>query len=59
MLFAELNYKIYNKEMLAIIKSVKEWRAKLTSFFYYVKVYINYKALEYFITLKQLIIKQA
>jgi hypothetical protein len=26
---AELNYDIYDKEMLAIIRSLEEWRAEL------------------------------
>ena len=25
----ECNYKIYNKELLAIVKALKEWRPKL------------------------------
>ena len=29
MVLAELNYDIYNKEMLAIIRCLKEWRAEL------------------------------
>jgi len=53
MQLAQLNYNIHNKEMLAIILDLKEWHAKLkglqTDPF---SIYLNYKALEYFITTK-------
>jgi hypothetical protein len=45
--------------MLAIILALEEWHAKLegllTAFF----VYLNYKALKYFITIKKLSAQQA
>ena len=58
---AQLNYNIYNKEILAIILAFEEQRAKLEGMqtddpFL---VYFNYKALEYFITTKKLSAKQA
>jgi hypothetical protein len=57
---AEMNYNIYNKEMLVIILSLEEWWAKLkelqrTPF----TIYLNYKALEYFIITKKLFARQA
>ena len=58
---AECNYPIYNKELLAIIKAFKEWRAYLEGLqreepFL---VYSDYQALEYFITTKKLSARQA
>jgi hypothetical protein len=56
MQLAQLNYDIYNKEMLAIILAFEQWRAKLEGIqtdnpFL---VYLDYRALEYFITTKKL-----
>ena len=53
---AECNYIIYDKELLAIVKSFKTWRPKLASVDSKrpVKVYTDHKNLEYFITTKQL-----
>src|SRR5271156_5195359 len=52
----ELNYDIYNKEMLAIIRALKEWRAELeglqTELLFL--IYSNHRALEYFMTTKKL-----
>ena len=61
MQLAQLNYNIYDKEMLAIILAFEQWRAKLEGIqiddpFL---VYSNYKALEYFITTKKLLARQA
>ena len=50
----ELNYKIHNKELLAIIECLKEWRVYLEGPRYKVKVYSNYKNLLYFTTIKVL-----
>src|SRR5579862_7276977 len=57
---AELNYDIHDKEMLAIILSLEEWRAELeglqhTPF----TVYSDHRALEYFMTTKKLSARQA
>ena len=49
----ELNYKIYNKELLAIINIFKKWRVYLEGFMYLVKVLINYKNLLYFMIIKK------
>ena len=56
MSLAECNYMIYDKELLAIVKSFKTQRPKLASVDLErpVKVYINYKNLEYFMITKQL-----
>ena len=56
---AELNYDIYDKEMLVIILALGEWRAKLegaqeTPFL----VYSNHRALKYFMTTKKLSAQQ-
>jgi len=51
---AECNYKIYNKELLAIIRYFKQWRPKLEGAGFLIKVLSNYKNLQYFTTIKQL-----
>ena len=61
MQLAQLNYDIHDKEMLAIILAFEQWQAKLEGIqiddpFL---VYSNYKALEYFITIKKLLARQA
>jgi RNase H-like domain found in reverse transcriptase len=57
---AELNYDIYDKEMLAIILSLGEWRAELeglqhTPFL----IYSDHRSLEYFMIMKKLSAQQA
>ena len=54
MIPAECNYTIHDKEILAIIRAFKEWRAELEALAEPLQVYSNYKALEYFITKKSL-----
>ena len=51
---AECNYEIYNKELLAIIRYFKQWRPKLKGTGFPIKVFSNYKNLQYFTTIKQL-----
>ena len=51
---AKYNYKVHDKEMLAIIQSLSQWRAELKGTNSRIKIYIDYKALKYFITIKQL-----
>jgi hypothetical protein len=53
-----MNYSIYNKEMLAIVQVFKHWQTELKDTAYLVKVFINYKILEYFINTKALSAKQ-
>jgi len=48
------NYKIYNKEMLAIIHALEEWRHFLEGVIYPVEIWTDYKNLEYFMTAKKL-----
>ena len=49
---AEYNYEIHDKEMLAIVRSLAEWRPELQGSAQRVKIYTDYKALEYFMTTK-------
>ena len=55
----ECNYIIYNKELLAIVKSFEIWHLELASITGPVKVYTDYRNLEYFMTTKQLNRQQA
>jgi len=50
----EQNYKIHNKEMLAIIHTLEEWRHFLEGATYLVEIWTNHKNLEYFMTAKKL-----
>ena len=50
---AECNYKIYDKELLAIVKCLKEWSSKLQSVQEFL-VITNHKNLTYFTTTRQL-----
>ena len=52
---AEYNYEIHDKEMLAIIRSLQEWRPELEGTHSRIKIFTNYKALKYFIITKKLI----
>lgn len=56
---AELNYPIHDKEMLAIVRSLQQWRADLARTDSVVRVWTDHKALEYFMTTKQLNQRQA
>jgi hypothetical protein len=56
---AECNYPIYNKELLVIIWAFEEYRAELEGLANPTQVYSDYKALEYFITTKNLSARQA
>ena len=55
----ECNYKIHNKEMLVIIRSLKQWRPELEGTHSQFQIYTDHKALEYFMTTKQLTERQA
>ena len=50
----EQNYKIHNKELLAIVNSIKYWRIYLKGSRHQVQVYLDYKKLVYFTTTKEL-----
>ena len=56
---AKLNYQIHDKEILAIVKSFQQWRANLARTNSVVRVWTDHKALEYFMTTKQLNQRQA
>jgi hypothetical protein len=47
---AELNYQIYDKELLAIVAAFKEWRVYLEGSKHQVQVYTDHKNLTYFTT---------
>ena len=49
---AECNYMIYDKKLLAIVKSFEMWRPELASAAGQVKVYTDHRNLEYFMTTK-------
>src|SRR5882724_11425283 len=51
---AELNYKIYDKELLAIFKAFRQWRNYLKGSAHVVLVLSDHKNLKYFATTKQL-----
>ena len=53
-ILAELNYDIYNKELLGIVTVLKEWRAFLYSTIELFKVIIDYKNLVKFLITKEL-----
>ena len=54
MTLVELNYNIYNKELLGIVTVLKKWRAFLYNTIELFKVVINYKNLIKFLTIKKL-----
>lgn len=56
---AELNYEIYDKELLAIIACLKEWRAYCEGASQKITIYSDHKNLEYFSTSKVLTRRQA
>jgi hypothetical protein len=55
---AECNYPIHDKELLAIIRAFEEWRAELIGEEDKLGVYSDHKALEYFMSTKQLSARQ-
>jgi len=50
----EWNYEIHDKEMLAIIRALEEWRHFLEEATHLVEIWTDHKNLEYFITAKKL-----
>ncbi|KAK6585011.1 hypothetical protein PZA11_003235 [Diplocarpon coronariae] len=56
---AELNYPIHDKELLAIFRSFHQYKAELLGAQKTVHVYTDHKALEYFMTTKDLTARQA
>ena len=61
MSLAECNYEIYDKELLAIVRAFEEWRLECagTSVEDSVKILIDHRNLEHFMTSKQLNRRQA
>jgi len=55
----EWNYEIHDKEMLAIIRALEEWRHFLERAQHLVEIWMDHKNLEYFITAKKLNRRQA
>ena len=55
----ERNYKIYNKEMLAIIKGLENWRHLLEGTCFKFEVWTDHINLEYFMRVQKLNCKQA
>jgi hypothetical protein len=51
---AECNYKIYNKELIAIIHTFEEWRLELQSVINPIRELSDYRNLEYFTITKLL-----
>ena len=50
----ELNYDVYDKELLAIMNAFEEWRAYLEGSKYPVEVYLDHKNLLYLTMTKEL-----
>lgn len=55
----ECNYDIYDKELMAIIRSFEEWRAELEGAGAPIEVISDHKNLQYFMTTKRLSRRQA
>ena len=55
---AELNYKIYNKELLIIVRYFKQWCLEFKGLLFLIYILTDYKNLQYFITIKQLTQRQ-
>ena len=55
----ERNYEIHDKEMLAIIRALEEWRHFLEGARHPVEIWTDHKNLEYFMTAKKLNRRQA
>ena len=55
----ERNYEIHDKEMLAIMRALEEWRHFLEGAMHKVEIWTDHKNLEYFMTAKKLNRRQA
>ncbi len=56
---AEINYQVYNKELMAIITTFEQWRPYLAGAQHQVQVLIDHKNLLYFTTTRTLNCRQA
>jgi len=54
----EQNYKIHDKEMLAVIRGLEVWRHLIESTKFKFEVWIDHKNLEYFIKMQKLNCRQ-
>ncbi len=54
MIFAEINYHIYDKKLLVIIRYFEHWRLKLKCIELLIQIFINHQALKIFMKNKQL-----
>ncbi len=54
MILAECNYKIYDKELLIIIRCLKHWCSELKCTDISIKIFINHLNLKYFMIIKEL-----
>ena len=59
MILAKINYLIHDKEMLAIIRALEAWRLELEGSTTRIRIVLDHKALEYFMTTKALSRRQA
>ena len=55
----EINYEIYDKELLAIIRAFEQWRPELEGSGLPIKILTDHRNLEYYMTTKQLSRRQA
>ena len=55
----ERNYEIHNKEMLAIIQGLENWRYLLEGACFKFEIWIDHKNLEYFMKIQKLNRRQA
>jgi len=55
----ERNYKIHNKEMLAIVRGLENWRHLLEDTHFKFEVWMDHKNLEYFMKVQKLNQRQA
>jgi len=55
----EWNYKIHNKEMLAIMRALEEWRHFVEGVEHYCEIWTDHKNLQYFMMAKKLNQRQA
>ena len=55
----ERNYEIHDKEMLAIVRALEEWRHFLEGAEHQFEIWTDHKNLEYFMTAKKLNWRQA
>ena len=54
MILAEINYHIYDKKLLIIIRCFKHWQLKLKCTELFIQIFINHQALKIFMKNKQL-----